>query len=195
MKEIARGAEAVIFLDEDKVVKKRLVKGYRHPELDAELRKTRTKREAKFIRDLPIPGPQLLHATADTVEMQYIPGKKVADILDEQPELAEKTGESLAKLHDKNMIHGDLTTSNMILCPDGSLAFIDFGLSYYSDKVEDKAVDLHLFKEALESKHYKVEHKAYWHFLKGYKHSKHAEAVLERLKEVERRGRYKNKGS
>ncbi len=195
MKEIARGAEAVIYLDKEEVVKKRLSKGYRHPELDAELIKARTKREAKFIHDLPILGPKLHKADANTVTMDFISGEKVANILDEQPEWAEKIGEALAKLHDKNMIHGDLTTSNMILHPDQKLYFIDFGLSFYSDKIEDKAVDIHLFKEALESKHFRVEHKAYKHFLKGYHASKQAEAVLEQLKAVEKRGRYKNKGS
>ncbi|HLD05716.1 MAG TPA: KEOPS complex kinase/ATPase Bud32 [Candidatus Nanoarchaeia archaeon] len=195
MKEIARGAEAVIYQDKESVVKKRVSKGYRHPELDVELIKQRTKREAKFIHDLPILGPKLHKADADTITMDYLPGEKVANVLDEQPELAEKIGESLAKLHDKNMIHGDLTTSNMILTLKNELAFIDFGLSFYSDKIEDKAVDIHLFKEALESKHFRVETKAYRDFLKGYRTSQHAEEVLERLKAVEKRGRYKNKGS
>ncbi|MEK6963131.1 MAG: KEOPS complex kinase/ATPase Bud32 [Nanoarchaeota archaeon] len=195
MNEIARGAEAVIYQDKERVVKKRVSKGYRHPELDAELIKARTKREAKFIHDLPIPGPKLHDVDASTVTMDFIPGKKVVDVIDEQPELAQKIGEHLSKLHDKNMIHGDLTTSNMILKPDGELVFIDFGLSFYSDKIEDKSVDIHLFKEALESKHFRVEAKAYRYFLKGYRSSKHAEDVLERLKKVEQRGRYKNKGS
>ncbi len=195
MKEIARGAEAIIYKDKEMVVKKRVSKGYRHPELDAELIKARTKREAKFIHDLPIPGPQLHQVDANTITMDFIPGEKVAEVLDEQPELADKIGEHLSTLHDKNMIHGDLTTSNMILQEDGELAFIDFGLSFYSDKVEDKAVDIHLFKEALESKHFRVEHKAYRAFLKGYRKSKHAKEVLERRKEVEKRGRHKNKGS
>lgn len=195
MKEIARGAEAVIYRDKETVIKKRLSKGYRHPELDAELIKIRTRREAKFMHDLPIPGPKLNQADANSLSMEYIPGEKVARILDSQPELAQKIGEHLAKLHDKNMIHGDLTTSNMILKPDGELVFIDFGLSFYSDKVEDKAVDLHLFKEALESRHFRIEHKAYLYFLKGYRASKQVEIILERLKEVERRGRHKNKGS
>ena len=194
MKEIARGAEAVIYLDKEVVVKKRLSKGYRHPEIDAELIKTRTKREAKFMQDLPIPGPKLGKADVSTLSMGYIQGEKVANVLDSQPELALKIGEYLSRLHDKNMIHGDLTTSNMIF--DGKeLHFIDFGLSFYSDKLEDKAVDLHLFKEALESRHFRIEHKAYRDFLKGYRMSKQADAVLERLKVVEKRGRYKNKGS
>ncbi len=195
MKEIARGAEAVIYKAKDMIVKKRLKKGYRHPELDVELIKARTKREAKFIQELPIPGPKLHKADANTVTMEFIPGEKIANILDEQPELAKKIGEHLSKLHDKNMIHGDLTTSNMILTPENELVLIDFGLSFYSDKIEDKAVDIHLFKEALESKHFRVENKAYKNFLKGYKTSKHAQAVLERLNEVEKRGRHKNKGS
>ena len=195
MKEIARGAEAVLYLADNRVVKKRITKSYRHPELDAELRKSRSRREAKVMRELPVKGPVLLKNDDETIEMGYVKGKKVAEILDEKPEIAKQIGEYVAVLHDKNIIHGDLTTSNIMLTPEDELVLIDFGLSFYSDKIEDKAVDIHLFKEALESKHFRVEKKAYEQFLKGYRTSKQHQTVLERLKKVEERGRYKNKGS
>ena len=111
--------------------------------------------------------------------------------MDGKPGLANEIGVKLAKLHDSDIIHGDLTTSNMIL--DKEIVFIDFGLSFHSNKIEDKAVDIHLFKQALESKHFKVKEKALEEFLKGYKKSKDYAEIMKRLEQVELRGRYKHK--
>ena len=99
----------------------------------------------------------------------------------------EKLGEQTAKLHDAGIIHGDLTTSNAIL-RNSDIFVIDFGLSFFSHKIEDKAVDLHLIKQALEAKHYQNWEKLFSAFLKGYKNKE----VIERLKKVEARGRYKH---
>ena len=73
--------------------------------------------------------------------------------------------------------------------------FIDFGLSFTSTKEEDKAVDLHLLKRAIESKHYKVFEEAFEYIQKGYRSYKDAASILARLKKVEARGRNKSKGS
>ena len=94
--------------------------------------------------------------------------------------------ELLKKIHDLNIVHSDLTTSNMIVC-DGQVHFIDFGLSYTSYKIEDKAVDLHLLERALDSYHYNVS--VMPHVLAAYDDAE----VLDRLDQVERRGRYKMK--
>ncbi len=198
---IGSGAEATIMLTEKTVggkktkvvVKDRIPKGYRHPQLDAELRTARTRREAKIIGKLPVPGPKLYDTDKSTkIEMEYLDGVQVKRLLEKDLKLAKEIGELLAKLHDANIIHGDLTTSNMIV-RERKLHFIDFGLSFTSHDEEDKAVDIHLFKQALESKHYTVFDTAYKEFLKGYTKSKNSEKVLERLKQVERRGRNKAK--
>ncbi|KAG5463453.1 MAG: hypothetical protein BJ554DRAFT_7360 [Olpidium bornovanus] len=69
-------------------------------------------------------------------------------------DLAEKVGFSLANTHAVHVIHGDLTTSNMMLRRDsGALVLIDFGLSYIQDMVEDKAVDLYVLERACSSTH------------------------------------------
>src|SRR4030042_1167648 len=70
-------------------------------------------------------------------------------VLDER--LRKSRTKTEAKIIQKlsHIINGDLTTSNMILNPDNKLYFIDFGLSFHSNKIEDKAVDLHLLKQAL----------------------------------------------
>jgi len=111
-----------------------LKKEYRIKEIDEALRKFRTKREAKLLEKVPIPAPKLISTDdKETIVMQKINGEKVRDLLDQKPELAKEIGEKLAKLHDADIIHGDLTTSNMIL--DKEIVFIDFGLSFHSRKV------------------------------------------------------------
>src|SRR4030042_1911040 len=193
MKEIARGAEAVIFEDNDRIVKHRLRKNYRIKEIDEELRKQRTRREANLLIKIPIPHPKLIDSDdKEKIVMEKINGEKLREVLDKKPELARKIGELVAELHNHNIIHGDLTTSNMILNPKNQIVFIDFGLSFHSDKIEDKAADFYLFKQALDSKHFKVYEQALKEFMEGYKKAnKHAE-ILQRLKAVELRGRYKH---
>jgi TP53 regulating kinase-like protein len=99
-------------------------------------------------------------------------------------------GENIAVLHQNDIIHGDLTTSNMIL-KNNKIYFIDFGLGFQSARIEDKAVDLHLLRQALESKHFKHWQTLFDAVLLGYKKLGN-EAVLLQLKKVESRGRYKN---
>jgi len=192
MKKIGSGAEAVVYKDKNQVIKIRPKKGYRISEIDSELRKFRTRREAKVIEKLPVPGPKLIDCDRkEKLVMSYIKGNKVRDILDNQPKLARDIGHKLSLMHDADIIHGDLTTSNMIF--DKELKFIDFGLSFFSSRIEDKAVDIHLFKQALESKHFRIEKTAYKEFLKGYKRARDYELIISRLEEVEGRGRYKGK--
>ena len=124
--------------------------------------------------------------------LEYIPGKKLADSLDKLKNkiaIARQIGQSLAKLHDAHLVHGDLTTSNMIL-NDKKVYFIDFGLGYHSSRPEDYAVDLHVLKEALEARHPNSSKQVWKSIIAGYKHKKTKE-TLKRLKEVELRGRHK----
>ncbi len=196
MKLIGKGAEAELYQDKDKVIKKRISKGYRIKELDNTLRKSRTRREAKVLQKLPkeIPAPELIHMDDKNmdIDMTYVKGEKVRDILDNNLSICKEIGEKIAIMHNAGIIHGDLTTSNMIF--NNKVYFIDFGLSYFSEKIEDKAVDLHLMRQALESKHYKVYEKAFEQVLKGYKFkSNNFKAIIERLEKVEARGRNKGK--
>ena len=157
MKLIAQGAESKLYLEKIKVVKDRFRKTCRIKEIDEKLRKFRTKREAKVLDKLQkinFSTPELINNNErDTLEIKYIKGKLIKDKLNENNciKLSKEIGEKIAILHNNNIIHGDLTTSNMIL--NKEVFFIDFGLSFFSEKIEDKAVDLHLLKEALESKH------------------------------------------
>ena len=197
---IGSGAEAVIYLDKN-AIKDRVRKSHRIKEIDERLRKSRTRREAKIFDKLAamdFPAPRLVKSDdKEILEMKFIKGQKIRDILEKSDYvgLSREIGKKIAVLHNNEMIHGDLTTSNMIL-EDSSkqIHFIDFGLGFFSHKIEDMAVDLHLLKQALESKHYTIWEECFKAALDAYKNeSKCGDLVLERLEIVEGRGRYKRK--
>lgn len=198
---LQQGAEGIIYLDKDKIIKDRIKKSYRNSELDNKIRKSRTRSEIKLLNKVSeiINSPKPFEYSKENsfqIKMPFINGEKLSEYLDsfplnKQKRICRKIGESVEKLHASNIIHGDLTTSNMILKND-EVFFIDFGLGYISNKIEDKAVDIHLFKEALEAKHFKNWEVLFNEFLKGYqKYSEHKK-VLEQLKKVELRGRYRH---
>lgn len=199
---ISQGAEAVLIHENGILKKKRIVKGYRHPELDRKIRIRRTRSESKLLEKAGkiICIPKVLQVDEKNAEigMEFVSGKKLSESLDrfplkEQMKICGKIGENVAELHNNDIIHGDLTTSNMILS-GGKLFFIDFGLGFHSERIEDKAVDLHLLRQALESKHFKNWQKLFDSFIKGYgKKSNDFQRILEQFKKVESRGRYKGK--
>ncbi len=203
MIKIAQGAEAVLYRDRGTIIKERVSKEYRLPQLDESLRAFRTRREAKILQkleELHFPAPHLQEFSDKRMSlvMDFIPGEKLRDVLaqkDQFEELAQQMGEKIGTLHANNIIHGDLTTSNMIQHKEtGELTFIDFGLSSFSEKEEDKAVDLHLLEQALESTHYQLYPEIFERVLEGYKRmNPEAEEVLARLHLVQKRGRNKNK--
>jgi TP53 regulating kinase-like protein len=99
-------------------------------------------------------------------------------------------GEAAARLHSAGIVHGDMTTSNMIL-RENELFVIDFGLSKPSGKVEDQAVDLYLLYEALRSTHFRWLEEAWKNILKAYKQKySNAGAVLDRIERIKQRRRY-----
>lgn len=195
---VGRGAEAIITRCADGVLKTRPKKTYRHPALDEQLRASRTRHEARLLEKakaagISVPGTRIMDAT--TLLLDEARGQPLKTHLDTQPIIAHEVGRIVARLHDNQIIHADLTTSNIMYDPrDHHITLIDFGLSYASVRDEDKAVDLHLFHRALESKHHAVLAIAWRHFLKGYRDTSNgADNVIARLRKVEARGR--NKGS
>lgn len=195
---LARGAEAIIIKDGNDLVKERVAKGYRLPEIDAMLRKGRTRLESRLLTEARRAGavtPLLRDVKDCKIRMEFIGGSRVKELLNEKnyEDIAEKIGDSVAKLHERNIIHGDLTTSNMIMRSD-ILHLIDFGLGFFSQRVEDKAVDLHLLKEALKSTHHILAEKAWRIVLKKYESNyEGAGSVLRMLEKIEKRGRYVKK--
>ena len=203
MIKIAQGAEAVLHKDNNAVIKERFSKKYRLEHLDKSLRQFRTRRESKVLgklQDMKFPSPHLIDFCDKrmSITMDFVPGEKLRDVLlrgDDYQILAAEMGEKIGKLHAHGIIHGALTTSNMIQHQETrELNIIDFGLSFFSEKVEDKAVDLFLLDRALESKHYQQYPEIFDSVLEGYKEgSPDSKVVLERFIAVRNRGRNKNK--
>lgn len=199
MRVLAIGAEAEILEEGSRVIKNRLPKRYRLPLLDERLRGMRTRREAKVLGTLSgiVPVPRLLRCDGKSVlEIELVPGELVRDALSRETVgvLSEAIGRQAAFMHDRSVIHGDLTTSNMILAEDQKVYFIDFGLSFFSEKEEDKAVDLHLLRQSLMAAHAGIGQPCFERAAEAYRaHSANGERVLQRLEKVAARGRYKGK--
>ena len=198
---IKRGAEAIICRDNwhgrDAIIKERVAKGYRAPQLDAELRRARTKKESLLLaeaRNIGVLTPKIydIDMARTSLVMEHISGTLAKDILqnsDDRNELAKQIGESTGKMHAGDIVHGDLTTSNMIFS-DAGLIFIDFGLGEKTHEVEKKGVDLHLLKEAIDSAHSEFPD-LFDLVLEGYLAIyPEGDSIVRVLKEIESRGRY-----
>ena len=198
METIAQGAEAILVMDKGLLEKKRTQKGYRNKKLDFLIRKHRTRRESKLLQKAKsiILVPEVKKTEEFTIKMQYLGKKKISEYLDKFPEkkqdkICKEIGKNISKLHNNNIIHGDLTTSNMILLKN-KVYFIDFGLGFHSARIEDRAVDIHLLSQALKSKHFKRWKNLFKSVLKGYKNYKKYSQVIGQFQKVQVRGRYKH---
>lgn len=203
MEPFRRGAEAEIYrgkwLDRQVIFKRRVPKGYRNEEIDQKLREARTKLEVKLITEarafgLYTPFVFDVDTKESQITMEYIDGRRVKDVLlnateEERRALSRQIGEYVGILHKNDIVHGDLTTSNMIL-KNNKIYFIDFSLGEKSAEIEVKGVDLHLLMEAFESTHSEMI-ELFEHVLEGYKSEyDDAKKVIKKVKEIEKRGRY-----
>ena len=203
---IAKGAEADLWLDPDwnrlkALIKRRGEKKYRNPELDREIRRTRTTHEASIIHRAKlagVPSPLIYQVDPEeaTIVMEYVEGDRVRDIVDElsgdeRRSLFEQIGAMAGRLHEAGIVHGDLTTSNIIKTEEG-VVFVDFGLGEMSRETEKRGVDLNLMHRMLTSTHFKHTEELFTAFVEGYRSVLGAEAseALVRMEEVSRRGRY-----
>ncbi len=202
---VYRGAEADIFSDfwagEKAIFKFRKPLPYRHPELDAEIRAQRTVHEAEIIHDARSSGvnsPFLFYISPpeSLIVMQQIEGPRLKSLLDspgaDRAGLSAAFGAAVGRLHRGGIMHGDLTTSN-VLMDNAGIHLIDFGLSTHSAKVEDHAVDLRLIKETVFGAHSEIAAGVMTSFMQGYASEvgeTRSKAVGRKLIEIERRGRY-----
>jgi TP53 regulating kinase-like protein len=204
---IKKGAEASLFLEKwhgkKVIMKKRVPKSYRLPELDKQIRSYRTVHEPQLIHRAKEAGVStpvifMVDVKEANIIMEFIEGKQVKQILNsisakERCKLCRYIGKLIGNLHKQGIIHGDLTTSNMILTVRGKVVFVDFGLGEFSTELEARGVDLHLMKRALQSTHYKHAQKCFNVVMKGYSEimgEENAKTVLRKIREIERRGRY-----
>ena len=204
---LKKGAEASLFLADWQgkhvVIKQRLPKAYRPPQLDQTIRRYRSVHEPQLIHEAKRAGVStpiifMVDVENATTFMEYIEGHQVKALLDtlsaeDRDELCRKIGGEIAKLHLQGIVHGDLTTSNMILDSKGVVFFVDFGLGEKTVEVEAQGVDLHLLKRALQSTHFAHADECFAAVLRGYANvmgAKAEVAVCEKIREIEKRGRY-----
>ncbi|KAF3156793.1 serine/threonine-protein kinase bud32 [Orbilia oligospora] len=215
------------------LIKVRPTKPYRHATLDMRLTKHRCISEARLLnrcRSMGVlcPAVYFVDEKRGEIIMEWIEGPSVRDFLhnymddasdpgkDENKAidvrldaLMENIGQTIGKLHDIDTIHGDLTTSNLMLklrespgtrildTADTSLAnsdvvLIDFGLGQVSSSDEDKAVDLYVLERAFLSTHPRAT-RLFDIIIDSYKRNcLGSSVVLRRLQEVRLRGRKKS---
>jgi TP53 regulating kinase-like protein len=204
---IKKGAEASLYLEnwhnQKVIIKHRLPKKYRIPELDYVIRSQRTIHEPYIIhkaKEAGVPTPTIFMVSPNdsNIIMEYVNGKQVKEVLDnfskkDRLNLCKLIGNLIGRLHISGIIHGDLTTSNMILTPYGKVIFIDFGLSERSIELEPKGVDLHLMKRTLLSTHYRHAKDCFKALMDGYSEivgKEEKKKVASKIREIEKRGRY-----
>lgn len=196
---LKKGAESELYLTDwygqTAVSKIRVSKKYRHYSIDLNLRKYRTLHEASIMSSVKMFGVEspfiyFLDSNNFEIIMEYVVGNVLKDVF--SPKYCIELGEIIAKLHLNNIIHGDITTSNFIMTPQNRLVVIDFGLSFFSERFEDKAADIRLFKEILNSVHVDFFKTSFENFLLGYSktYGKKSSKIFDTVNEIEQRGRY-----
>ncbi|MEM2282458.1 MAG: Kae1-associated kinase Bud32 [Candidatus Hadarchaeales archaeon] len=208
---IKKGAEANLYLQDFAelfgygegrvVVKHRIPKRYRVREIDERLRRSRTLLEAKLLSEakeagVSTPTVYLVDRREAKLVMEFVEGERIKELLGrlgarERRELCRNLGRTIARLHKAGVVHGDLTTSNMIV-RNGRIYLLDFGLSGHDSSVEARGVDLHLCRRALESTHFEIAHECYRNILAGYREEfgEGAGQIIKRAEEISKRGRY-----
>src|SRR4030042_1953189 len=165
---LKKGAEASLFLaswhGRRVIVKARFPKKDRPEERDEKNRSYRTAHEPQLMHEakkagVPTPTIFLVDTKDAAITMEFVEGKQVKQVLanvskKKRQELCVKIGALIGKMHRHGVIHGDLTTSNMILNGEGKIFLVDFGLGEKNTELEARGVDLHLMKRALQSTHY-----------------------------------------
>jgi TP53 regulating kinase and related kinases len=207
MEPFHRGAEANLFLSTihpwKVVVKQRISKAYRNGSLDDKIRSERTLSEVSIMRDAKAAGVKVPSVTGvqpetNTFSMTFIDGSLARDCLDgmssrEATKLFEKLGAMIGLMHSGGIVHGDLTTSNILVTLTGDPFLVDFGMARRSVDAEDRGVDLHLLQRSIVTSHLKDASPLVKALATGY--SKTAgraihESSWAKAREISRRGRY-----
>ena len=192
-----RGAEAIVetveWNGQTVVSKIRNKRGYRHPSLEKRLVVERLRGESRIMERLlsqgiPVPAIFSVNTSDNSIFMEFIEGETLERALREKDFKVHliQTAQLISNIHSLNVIHGDPTTSNFLV--NDKIYAIDFGLSSMSDDNEDRASDLRVFLESLDSHHSEINGRDI--FLEAYSEWDASKAVLEALKVLELRGRY-----
>jgi len=206
---IYTGAEAEIYIQEWfgelAIRKQRIPKSYRVSLLDDNIRHLRTSHEATMLREVrklgvAVPTVQHIDQESTSLIMDYISGRTLKEELhivskSERRTRCRALGELLAVMHLGGVVHGDVTLSNVI-SQNGKLFMIDFGLGNFSKEDEAMGIDLLLLKRSIRSTHYMFHTELFRSFVEGYRdvRGRKSDEILEKMREVERRGRYFERG-
>src|SRR5437867_7234198 len=202
-----RGAEADLSLATigpwRVVIKRRVRKEYRNPTLDQQIRHDRTISEASRIHEAKTAGarvPSIVRVDVENhaIAMIHLDGKVARECLDdmginESRKLLRSIGEQIGLLHTGGIVHGDLTTSNVIVSPFGAPFIVDFGMSRRSIEAEDRGVDLHLLQRSIVASHLRDTSPLIKAMTRGYGRTageKVLRSSLAKAREIARRGRY-----
>ena len=205
MRFLYKGAEAEIYtatyLGREVVKKHRIPKSYRLKEIDKKLRSSRTKEEAKLMIEARKAGVSVpiiydINLNESILTMEYLEGDRVKELIkkisdDKRRELCILIGRNIARLHNRGIIHGDITTSNMVFL-DGRVYFIDFGLGEINRDIETKGVDLHVLMEAFTSAHSEYP-ECFDYVFEGYsmEYDGDPNEIKRKIDEIIKRGRYR----
>jgi len=221
---LRQGAEAKIytgsFLGQKSIVKERFSKKYRHPQLDDRITKERLKGEIRSLMrcklaNIRTPTIYYVDMNNGILVMEYLESaitcREYIDSLlkdssaglnnaqDKLTNLSTQIGQVLALMHKNSVIHGDLTTSNMLIEQmnkngEQKICLIDFGLGFAEGTPEDKGVDLYVLERALISTHPNTEFmfnaviNSYKQVLKADR-KKECDEVIRKFEEIRMRGR------
>lgn len=204
------GAEAVLrkvsWLGLTLVEKKRIPKPYRHPQLDKEIRTSRTFKEARIMiraKEVGVTCPAVIHVDLEgaALYMQFIEGADLRALLSAQhpslPRVVRILGSSLARMHAAGIYHGDFVPSNVLVVVDRPV-LIDFGLSGFSTDIEEQAVDMHLFERSVAASHPSIAGSIMEALKAGYESvagSLRLSEIMERIGEIRSRARYVERGA
>ncbi|MBR2255236.1 MAG: Kae1-associated serine/threonine protein kinase [Candidatus Methanomethylophilaceae archaeon] len=198
---IAEGAEAVVertvFMGREAIVKTRVPKRYRIPQLDSHIQSVRTRGEARLIREARRAGVRTpciydVDPVSARMVLEFVEGPTVKEVIDsgsdEALEVCRKVGETVARLHSAGLCHGDLTTSNMIW-RSGQVCLIDFSMGSKAE-LEDIGVDVRLLERSFTSAHAGRADLLDAMMDSYYGHVRDPDAVRRKVEDIRNRGRY-----
>lgn len=205
---VMKGSESFIyagsFLDHKTLIKERKVKKYRNSHLDSELRFQRLRIESRMIKSalqnsINVPILYSVDLSTSSMQLDYIEGQNLGQFLFDDNSRSDITnkrkffqefGLIVSKLHNISIIHGDLTPLNILISRTNSIHIIDFGLSFISDEVKDKAMDLFILFGSLKIFAQQNED-LFDMFLQGYQRVDGYKSIIDFFNKLTNKGRYK----